>query len=288
MYNDLLTIGSFTVHGYGLMIAIGVLAALFIAEARAKKRGMNPDEIYYMTLLCAVTGFAGAKILYCIVELKDFLESPIMLLSGNGFVVYGGIVAGTLAAYVWCKMRRLVFADYFDVLLPSVALAQGFGRIGCFLAGCCYGRETDAWYGITFTHSNYAPNNVKLIPTQLISSAGMFLIAAILFMYARKPRRPGRVGALYLILYPIGRFFVEFLRNDHRGTIGPLSTSQFISLFIVVVGIVVFVKAKPRKADKTEAAAEPIEATKKEETKETSEKEEAGSKDVNLKGTNQE
>lgn len=258
MYNDLFSIGSFTVHGYGVMIAIGILTALFIGERRAKNRGLNPDEIYYMTFLCAITGFAGAKILYCIVELKDFLENPGKLLSQNGFVVYGGIIAGTLAAYIWCKVRRLTFVDYFDVVLPSVAVAQGFGRIGCFLAGCCYGRETDAWYGITFTHSDFAPNNVKLIPTQLISSVGMFAIAAILIYYARQPRRQGRVGALYLVLYSIGRFLVEFLRNDHRGAIGNLSTSQFISLFILVIGIVIFVKAKPRKQEtQAEAAPEP-------------------------------
>lgn len=241
MYNDILTLGPITIHGYGLMIAIGVLAALFIGEQRAKKRNLNPDEIYYLTFLCAIFGFLCAKILFCIVEWKSFIENPISVLKTNGFVVYGGIIGGIFIAYIWCKVRKLSFWEYFDVVLPSVAVAQGFGRIGCFLAGCCYGRETDSAFGIMFSNSQFAPNGVKLIPTQLISSAGMFLIAGFLFWYARKPRKVGSVGALYLILYSIGRFLIEFLRNDHRGTVGALSTSQFISIFMAIIGVVIFV-----------------------------------------------
>lgn len=248
MYNDLFSIGPLTVHGYGLMIAIGVLAALFVGEARAKKRNMNADVLYVMTFLCVLFGFLSAKILFCIVEWKSFVSDPLSVLSSNGFVVYGGIIGGVLTAYLYCRIKKLDFVAYFDLMLPSVALAQGFGRIGCFLAGCCYGRETDSFFGIVFKNSHFAPNGVRLIPTQLISSAGMFAVAAVLFLYARKERRRGRVGALYMILYSVGRFFVEFLRNDFRGEVGPLSTSQFISLFILVAGVLIFAgKKQPEK-----------------------------------------
>lgn len=246
MYNDLFSIGPLTVHGYGLMIAIGVLSALFVAEARAKKRNMNSDVLYVMAFLCVFFGFLSAKVLFCIVEWKLFIKDPLATLSSNGFVVYGGIFGGVLTAYLYCRIRKLKFIDYFDLVLPSVALAQGFGRIGCFLAGCCYGRETDSAFSIMFTNSDFAPNGVKLIPTQLISSAGMFLIAGVLFFYARKERKPGRVGALYMIMYSIGRFFIEFFRNDFRGEVGPLSTSQFISLFVIATGIVVFIGRKQK------------------------------------------
>ena len=241
MYNDILSIGPITIHGYGLMIAIGILAALFIGEARAKNRNLNADEIYNLTLCCAVFGFLGAKLLFCIVEWKSFISDPLSILKSSGFVVYGGIIAGVLAGYVWCRLRKLVFLDYFDIVLPSVAVAQGFGRVGCFLAGCCYGRETDSVLGIVFHNSQFAPNDVKLIPTQLISAFGMFIIAGICFWYAGKPRKRGTTGFLYLTLYSIGRFGVEFLRNDYRGEIGILSTAQFISLFIVVIGVAGFV-----------------------------------------------
>lgn len=246
MYNDILTVGPVTIHGYGLMIAIGILLALFIGEARAKRRNMNADEIYNLTFCCAVFGFLGAKLLFCIVEWREFVKAPMSVLGSSGFVVYGGIIAGVLAGYGWCRFRKLEFWNYFDIVLPSVAVAQGFGRIGCFLAGCCYGRETDSIWGIAFTHSQYAPNHVKLIPTQLISAAGMLAIAGFLFWYAGKARRQGMVGFLYLILYSVGRFAVEFLRNDHRGEIGIFSTSQFISLFIVLIGIAGFARMSRR------------------------------------------
>lgn len=257
MYNDIFTIGPITIHSYGVLIVIGIFAALFIGEARAKKRNLNPDEIYNLTICCAFLGFLGAKLLFCIVEWRTFLRDPLSLLKSNGFVVYGGIIMGVLAGYLWCRLRKLVFLDYFDIVLPSVAVAQGFGRLGCFMAGCCYGRETDSVWGIAFHNSDYAPNGVRLIPTQLISSAGMFVIAGVLFFYARKPRKQGTVGFLYLILYSIGRFYVEFLRNDYRGEIGILSTSQFISIFIFLMGIVGFVWMSVRadKGDKRDESA---------------------------------
>ena len=250
MHNDLFSIGPFTVHGYGLMIAIGVLAALFTGEARAKKRNMDGDVLYIMTPLCVVLGFMAAKVLFCIVEWKTFLADPMGTVFGSGFVVYGGILGGVLVAYLYCKWKKLSFIDYFDLMMPSVALAQAFGRIGCFLAGCCYGRETDSWIGIAFTNSDYAPNGVKMIPTQLLSSAGMFVIAGILFWYGRSERRKGRVAALYMILYSIGRFCIEFLRNDYRGEVGIFSTSQFISLFIFIAGVIFFVGKKGSKENK--------------------------------------
>lgn len=242
MYNDILSIGPLTIHGYGLMIAIGVILALFLGEHLAKKREMPWEEIFNITLVCVISGFLGAKALFCIVEFKSLLADPLSVLSSSGFVVYGGIIGGILGAAIYCKKKNLIFFDFFDVVLPAVAVAQGFGRLGCFMAGCCYGRETDSFIGIAFSHSDFAPNGVKLIPTQLISFAGMLLISFVLVQFLKRNKKCGQTGALYLILYSIGRFFVEFLRNDHRGAVGIFSTSQFISLFIVVIGVVLFVK----------------------------------------------
>ena len=122
--------------------------------------------------------------------------------------------------------------------MPCVSLAQGFGRIGCFFAGCCGGAVTDAWYGIQFPASSLAwTTTQKIIPTQLLSSAGDFLIFAFLKYNLKKGKHPEDTGAWYLILYSVGRFLIEFLRGDLiRGVIGPFSTSHFISLFVVVLG----------------------------------------------------
>ena len=240
MYNDLFTIGGLTVHGYGLMIAVGVVFAIVVAQLRAKRKGLSVDILYSIALLALIFGFVGAKLLFCIVELKAVIADPLLILSGDGFVLYGGIIGGVASVMIYCRVKKVSFLRYFDLAAPSIALAQGFGRIGCFLAGCCYGRETDSAFCIVFNNSQYAPNGVQLIPTQLLSSAGNFFIAFILLLYARGDRKAGKTGGLYLILYSIIRSAVELLRADYRGSVGPLSTSQFISIFTLLLGVLLF------------------------------------------------
>lgn len=237
MHNDLFRIGPVTIHGYGLMIAVGFLCCVLMGMYRARRLDRSPEAILDIALIGIVAGFLGAKLLYVIVEFPTFLEKPASVLRSEGFVVYGGIIAGVVSAIFYCRRKKLVFLQYFDLAVPSISLAQGFGRIGCFLAGCCYGRPTESFCGVVFPEGSMAPAGVKLLPTQLFSSAGDFLLTAILLVYTRYSRRDGNVGALYMLLYGVGRFCLEFLRFDHRGTVGQLSTSQFISLFIVAGGI---------------------------------------------------
>lgn len=240
MHNDLFSISGLTIHGYGLMIALGVLAAIAVGMFRAKRSGLNSEMVLDITLICVFFGFIGAKILFLIVEFPDFLQNPWQIFSGDGFIVYGGIISGVLAAIVYSKKKKCDFYSYLDLLMPSVSLAQGFGRIGCFLAGCCYGRPTTGWFGITFPKGSIAPAGIPLMPTQLISAGGDLLLAALLIIYSKHAKYKGNVGAAYLVLYGIGRYCIEFLRNDERGGVGFLSTSQFISLFIVIGGLVLF------------------------------------------------
>ena len=264
MFYDIVKIGPVTIHGYGLMIAIGLLCAILLAEYRAKKKGLNEDLVFNLIIIAIVFGFLGAKLMYLIVEFKAFLQNPLgELFSGSGFVVYGGIILGALSAFLYCRRKKISFLKHFDLFMPSISVAQGFGRIGCLGAGCCYGKETTSIFGIVFHNSPLAPNGVTLIPTQIISSLGNFAIAAILLLYARKNKKDGNVGLLYLILYSVGRFIVEFYRADHRGTIGPLSTSQFISIFIFAGALIAFIingkrglKDTEKPDDKTEEKAE--------------------------------
>lgn len=241
MHNDIFTIGKFTIHGYGLMIAFGVIVAVLVAIYRAKKAGIDPEVVLDLVLIGLICGFGGGKILYLIVEWKDFIKSPMTYLGGGGFVVYGGIILALIVGAVYFTLKKKDPLIVMDLIMPEVSIAQGFGRIGCFLAGCCYGRITDSVFGVVFPEGSLAPAGVKLIPTQLIMSAGNFLIAGILLIAATKLKKRGQILSLYLILYAIGRFAVEFLRNDHRGAVGVFSTSQFISLFIVIIGIGLFV-----------------------------------------------
>ncbi len=237
---DLFSIGPFTVHGYGLMIGIGVLCCIFMGMKRAKKYGLSEDAVTDIAIFGLIAGFLGAKLLYLIVEWKRFVKDPLDVLGSEGFVVYGGIIAGVLAAIVYCKRKKLIFLEYFDLCAASISLAQGFGRLGCFLAGCCYGRETDLPIGVVFPESSLAPAGVRLLPTQLFSSAGNFLIMFILLWHYKHRKKVGDTGFLYMLLYGVGRFCIEFLRNDSRGTVGIFSTSQFISLFIVAAALLLF------------------------------------------------
>lgn len=242
MKNELLTIGPVTIHGYGLMIGIGVIAAYMTAEYRAKKLKLDAEQVFGLVIWCLIFGGLGSKVLYCLTVLDDILADPSHFLHSlaNGWVVYGGLIGGVLGGYLFCRYKKLNFFSYFDLALPSVALAQGFGRIGCFLAGCCYGRETDSPIAITFTNSAYAPNGVPLIPTQLISSGLDFLHFFVLLYIARHKKAEGQVGGFYLIFYSIGRFILEYFRGDAaRGSVGDLSTSQFIAIFTLVAGILI-------------------------------------------------
>lgn len=243
MKNELFSIGPFTIYGYGLMIAIGIMAAYLVGEYRAKKNGLNPDHVFNYVIWCVIGGYAGSKLLYFITDIKNIIANPsIMLNLADGWVVYGGIIGGIFSAMLYSKIKKLNFLEYFDILIPSVALAQGFGRIGCFMAGCCYGRETHSPIGIMFHDSSYAPNGVTLVPTQLISSGLNFLHFLLLIWFAKRKKGNGQVGAMYLILYSIGRFILEYFRGDLlRGSVGVLSTSQFISIFTVTAGIVLFI-----------------------------------------------
>ncbi len=242
MKSILFELGPIKVHGYGLMIAIGVVLAFMIAEARAPKKKLDAERIWPLGIWCAVGGFLGAKVLYVITEYKELFAGRMTFRDVlYGFVVYGGIIGGIFAGFLYCKVKKLSFLKYFDIVMPSIALAQGFGRIGCFLAGCCYGKRTDAWYGMEFNDSVYSNMvGVKVIPTQLIMSAANFIHFFLLVLIAKKAYQVGKDGIVagcYLLFYSIGRFLIEFLRDDPRGGVGVLSTSQFISLFIFAAGV---------------------------------------------------
>jgi phosphatidylglycerol:prolipoprotein diacylglycerol transferase len=237
MYNDLFTVFGLTVHGYGLMIGLGVVASLMISWRRARKKGVSEDTVSTMTILAVVIGFLGGKVFYLLTHWSYFMADPLGSLGSEGFVVYGGILFGFAACWLYARRKGDRFLPWSDLLLPGVAVAQGFGRVGCFLAGCCYGAPTDSCIGVTFPAGSFAPAGVPLWPTQLISAAGDLLLALILLRMDRKKTYDGRITVWYVILYTVGRFLVEFLRADNRGSVGALSASQFIGLFVIAAAL---------------------------------------------------
>ena len=270
MHNDLLTIGKFTLHGYSVMIALGFIVAMGLCLLRAKKKNVDGDVITDIGLVGVIAGFVGAKILYIIVSYKELFTNPKNVIGFpaifSGFVAYGGIIFGFGAILVYAKIKKINALEYLDFVIPFIAMIQGFGRVGCFLAGCCYGGPTDSFLGVTFP-SPHAMAGIKVWPTQLFSAAGDFAICGILLLLSMKIKKKGIISVLYVILYAIGRFIVEFFRADPRGALnlgsGTLSTSQFISLLVLPVAIGAAVIINLPKESKT-----------KEEVKEDEEKQE--------------
>ncbi|MDR2520329.1 MAG: prolipoprotein diacylglyceryl transferase, partial [Eubacteriaceae bacterium] len=163
MHLELFRVGPVTIYSYGFLTAVGYLLAVWIGNIRAKKLGLNPDIIFNISLIVLVFGYVGSKILYYITILPQIIQDPSLLLNlSNGFVMYGGIVGGLLSGYVYCKMKKVSFLAYFDVIVVSLALAQSVGRLGCLMAGCCYGKPTALWFGITFPSGSLAPSGSPL------------------------------------------------------------------------------------------------------------------------------
>ncbi|MDO4535994.1 MAG: prolipoprotein diacylglyceryl transferase [Clostridium perfringens] len=238
----LFSLFGFNVYSYGLMIGIGIITAVMILNSRARKRGYNENSIFNMIIITILSGILGGKLLFIITNLSDFINNPVSFITdfGYGFVIYGAILGGMLSIVLYSKLRKWDSLEIFDLVVPGLAIAQGFGRIGCLLAGCCYGAETAGALYVVFPENSLAVPHVHLHPTQIYSSIFDFALGIFLIIYSRKKRVCGKTFGLYLICYSIGRFFVEFLRDDVRGSVGMLSTSQFISIFILVLGIFIF------------------------------------------------
>lgn len=242
MKSVLLQIGKVSIYGYGTMIALGMILCVAFACRRAKKNyNIDPDMMFNVAFIGIIAGIVGSKLTYWIVNIKEVIADPSSMLDlGGGFVIYGGLIAGILAAVVYLKkIKKTTVLDKLDLAVPSIAMAQGFGRIGCFMAGCCYGREAaeGAWYALHFPVDSLAPAGVGLIPTQLISAGLDFLLFLFLWFWSDRESFRGELIAFYMALYSVGRFFVEYLRDDPRGTVGVFSTSQFIAIFMLAAAV---------------------------------------------------
>lgn len=239
MHPILFSIGHVHAYGYGFMIAVGALLAIFVSEFRANKRGLDGDLVFKAALWGLFAGMVGAKLTYIASNVKMLAVDPWAVIGSDGFTVYGGVVLGILVGAYVLRRENANIAVYMDLIIPQIALAQGFGRIGCFLAGCCYGKPTTHVFGVTFPPEAIAPSGISLIPTQLLSSAGDFLIFAVLVLVSvlgKEKLKPLTISGLYLALYGIGRFIIEFFRMDPRRMLWGLTSNQYVSILFLVCG----------------------------------------------------
>lgn len=259
MHPRLFTVPSFELFGrmvgplamptYGILLVLGMLAGLWIVTRQARKAGLVPETISDMAVYAIIAGLIGAKVLLLIVEWPYYSRNPRELLSlfQSGGVFYGGLLGAIPVAFWYARRHQLDGWKTADVLAPGVVAGQAIGRIGCFMAGCCYGKPASVPWAVTFTDV-YANRNVgtpldtPLHPTQLYESLACFLILAALLWMAPRKRFHGQVVLAYVVLYAVARFAVEMFRGDAiRGFVlgGRLSTSQFIALLMVVAAALV-------------------------------------------------
>ncbi len=262
--------GPFTLHTYGVLLAIAFLAGLWAVSRQAKRAGLDPGRVTDMAVWVLIAGLVGAKALLLVVDWRFYSRNPRELLSifQSGGVFYGGLVAGALVAAYYARRYQLDALPTADVLAPGVVLGQAIGRLGCFSAGCCWGKPTHLPWAVTFTDLNAArqvgtPMDVPLHPSQLYESLAAFLIFFFLLWLAPRKSFQGQVAIAYVTLYSLVRFGLEFLRGDSVRGIwfnGLLSTSQIVSIVLLIVVALLFPRlrrsaAKPQAEAKAEAAA---------------------------------
>ena len=250
MFPKLFDLGPVGVYTYGLLLAAAYLVALQVGMVRARARGLDADRIMDLGIYCIISALVGAKLLLIVVDFDHYREDPAHLLTivRSGGVFYGGFILAVVVAFWFMRRHKLPLWQTCDAFAPGIVLAQAVGRIGCLMAGCCYGRPTGLPWGITFTDTLAATNSgtplgVALHPTQLYESVAALVILAILLLNERRRRQfAGRTFWSYLLLYPVARFVIEFYRGDPRGTVLDfVSTSQFISLLLIPTSIVMLI-----------------------------------------------
>ena len=265
MHPTLVTLGRFELPAYGVLVASGIVVGTVVAWLLARRSGVGPDFVVDAVFWIVLCGFAGARLAFMAVNWAETLRNPLCAAFSNGGGVFlAGGVCGTLALWGVCRRYAIPFASGSDVLAPAVALAHACGRVGCFLSGCCYGRVAVGvapWAGVRFPKQIASDGSLSgswpyldhlrsglvsrsdacslpVYPVQLIEAVFNLLVFLGLLVVWRKKTRSGQVVVAYLLLYPAGRFVLEFLRGDaDRGMWLGLSLSQWSCLVILAVAV---------------------------------------------------
>src|SRR5579862_2604715 len=241
-------LGPITVYTYGVLLAAAYLLGLKLAMVRAEKRGLDGARILDLGIYIIISALIGAKLLLLVTDFQTFRTDPheLLTLARSGGVFYGGLILAVVVSLWYIRRVKLPLWTTCDVFAPGIALGHVVGRFGCLFAGCCFGKQVAEphWWTVTFTdpfalQNVGTPLGVPLYPTQIFEAAAEFLILMLLLATERRGRPfPGRTFWLYMLLYAISRFIIEFFRGDDRGAVGVLSTSQFISVLLAPLAII--------------------------------------------------
>lgn len=245
MYPLLFKIGPITLYTYGLTMVVAFLAAISLIYHEAKAQGLETAKLADLGFFVIISGIIGARILYILMNPTEYFTHPLKIFKvwEGGLIFYGGILGAMVITIFLLKRYRYPFWQMMDILAPALVLAQGIGRIGCFMAGCCYGRSACLPWAVTFNNPNtLAPIGISVHPTQLYHSfANLTIFSILIFILKKKRHFTGQVFCLYLCLYPVGRTLVEFFRGDcHIHLFGLLNLPQCISIVIFTGGIYLY------------------------------------------------
>lgn len=259
-----LNIFGLQIPSYGLMMALAFIMAILLAYYRTKKAGLDPDKLLNLAIIAILTGIAGSYLLYIFVTysfktiIASIADGSFSVFKDGGLVYYGGFILAAVCCVLYLVKKKLNVAHYAAVVMPVIPLAHAIGRVGCFLAGCCYGKVCDTPFSVIYPVGvpvSDVPTGVPVFPVQLLESALNIILFVILLLYTKKRMKSASVIFLYLFSYAIIRFTTELFRADEiRGIFIGLSTSQWISILLFVAGVVGFVllRVKERRIELTQ------------------------------------
>lgn len=240
MYPILFQLGPIKLYSYGLMVAIGALLAGFLATKKAEKENIKKDLIFDFCFYVLLWGIIGARLFYIFENINYFSKNPLDMIKiyQGGLAFYGGLISAIFVTFLFFKKKKLPFLKTSDILIPFLTLGHSIGRIGCFFNGCCYGKETNCFFGVRFVDHPH-----KVHPTQIYESVILLIIFFILIHIQKIKKFHGQVFSSYLILYSITRFFIELLRVNEK-FIFNLSNAQIVSSILGIIGLIMFIFLK--------------------------------------------
>lgn len=257
MYSELFHIGPLVLRSYGLCMALGFLFGWQAAVWLCKRTGQNAETLTSLLTWLMASAVLGARAAYVLEHWSaEFADNPLAILriDQGGLMFYGGLVMASLPLIIYARVYHQHLFQITDLILAVVPIGHAFGRLGCFMHGCCYGKLTHSCIGVSFPKGSpawweqaYATpplisqsvlESLPVIPTQLIeSAANLFLFILLFTLYRRVYRQLGLITGCYLIGYAVLRFSIEYLRGDPRLVIGPFSISQTISIGLLCLGL---------------------------------------------------
>ncbi len=230
-------IGHFMVRWYGIFIALGVGAGLWITLREAKRKGINTDHIYNASMWVIPAGLVGARLLHVVDDWPSHAANPWTIIGTDGLAIFGALIGGLLGFIVYARVHHVALWPLLDAVAPALPFAQVIGRVGCFINGCNYGWPTDGTWGVVWTSPEaLAPQNVPLQPAQLYELAWDALVFGILWKLRRRVHADGVLFVLYGALYSLGRFFISFLRADNL-YFAELRQAQIIALATIALAV---------------------------------------------------